>query len=240
MHEDLDGYAEQVEFDDALEATGVFDEFEQPPTLIQIHSRLSLRRLEILGMSLCKSSTIPSLDQRCGEHLKFRDLIQCGETQARIGIPNLPLNPETYNALYSLSTQLLDPVIDYFGAIKITYGFCSPVLGSNIRSRIAPKLDQHASHECNKQGEPICDRLGSAVDFIIDDEDMTDVAKWIIENLTFDRIYLYGRTKPLHISFSETPSAQISLMLPSKSGKLIPRKTNKENYSTLVSKIINF
>ena len=240
MHEDLDGYAEQVEFDDALEATGVFDEFEQPPTLIQIHSRLSLRRLEILGMSLCKSSTIPSLDQRCGEHLKFRDLIQCGETQARIGIPNLPLNPETYNALYSLSTQLLDPVIDYFGAIKITYGFCSPVLGSNIRSRIAPKLDQHASHECNKQGKPICDRLGAAVDFIIEDEDMIEVAQWVIDNLPFDRMYLYGRAKPIHISLTSTPSKLVTLMVPSASSKLIPRSCESNNLKKLIAKLPNF
>jgi hypothetical protein len=101
-------------------------------------------------------------------------------------------------------------------------------------------LDQHASHECNKQGKPICERLGSAVDFIVEDEDMADVAQWIIENLTFDRIYLYGRTKPMHISFSETPSAQITLMLPSKSGKLIPRVTNKNNYSSFILKLTNF
>ena len=77
-------------------------------------------------------------------------------------------------------------------------------------------------------------------DFIIEDEDMTDVAQGIVENLTFDRIYLYGSTKPMHISFSETPSDQITLMLPSKSGKLIPRVTNKNNYSTFISKITNF
>ena len=77
-----------------------------------------------------KSTSIPTLDQRCGRYLKFRDLIHCGETQSRLGIPNLPLNPETYNALYSLSTQVLDPVIDYFGAVRLTYGFCSPTLGA--------------------------------------------------------------------------------------------------------------
>jgi len=240
MHEDLDGYAEQVEFDEALEATGVLDEFEQPPTLIQIHRRLSLRRLEILGMSLCKSSTIPSLDQRCGEHLKFRDLIQCGETQARIGIPNLPLNPETYNALYSLSTQLLDPIIDYFGAIKITYGFCSPALAGNISSRVAPKLDQHASYECNKHGKPICDRLGAAVDFIIEDEDMIEVAQWVIDNLPFDRMYLYGRAKPIHISLTSTPSKLVTLMVPSTTSKLMPRSCRLNNLYEIVSKIPNF
>lgn len=223
MHEDLRGYAEQAEFDEALEATGLLDELDHSPTLSQIEIKLEARRLEIAGMNLCKSKTIPSLDQPCGQNLKFRDLIHCGETQARLGIPNLPLNPETYNALYSLSTQVLDPVIDYFGAIRLTYGFCSTGLGAKINSRVAPKLDQHASHECNLKGTPICDRLGAAVDFFIEDEDMLEVAQWIADNLPFDRMYLYGRKKPIHISLNGTPSKHVTLMAPTVTGKLMPR-----------------
>jgi DNA phosphorothioation-associated putative methyltransferase len=223
MHEDMSGYAEQIEFDEALEALGVLDEFTQMPSLTQIREKLSARRLEIDGLNLRKCTSIPSLDQRCGQYLKFRDLIQCGETQSRLGIPNLPLNPETYNALYSLSTQVLDPVIDYFGAIRLTYGFCSPTLGAKISSRVAPKLDQHASHECNRQGKAICDRLGAAVDFIIEDEDMIEVAQWIADNLIFDRMYLYGRKKPIHISLSQSPSKLVTFMVSTPKGRLMPR-----------------
>ena len=191
-------------------------------------------------MSLCKSSTIPSLDEKCGQYLNFRDLIESGETRSRLGIPNLPLNPETYNALHSLGTQILDPVIHYFGSIRITYGFCSPALGSKISSRIAPKLDQHASHECNIHGKPICDRLGAAVDFIIEDEDMIEVAQWVIDNLPFDRMYLYGRAKPIHISLTSTPSKLVTLMVPSASSKLIPRSCESNNFKKLIAKLPYF
>lgn len=240
MHEDMNGYAEQAEFDEALEATGLLDEFDHSPTLAQIQLKLRDRRLEIAGLSLCKSTTIPSLDQPCGQYLKFRDLIHCGETQARLGIPNLPLNPETYNALHSLSTQVLDPVIDYFGAIRLTYGFCSTALGAKINSRVAPKLDQHASHECNKQGLPICDRLGAAVDFIIEDEDMIEVAQWITQNLPFDRMYLYGRGKPIHISLSSTPSKLVTFMVPTATGRLMPRPCAPEAIAHSAKQLSNF
>ena len=50
---------------------------------------------------------------------------------------------------------MLDPVIDWFGMIRLTYGFCSPALARAIRARgggpIDPKRDQHAAHEHNRQ-----------------------------------------------------------------------------------------
>ena len=240
MHEDMAGYAEQVEFDEALEAVGILDEFNHSPTLAQIREKLSARRLEIDGFNLRKSSSIPSLDQNCGKYLKFRDLIQCGETQSRLGIPNIPLNPDTYNALYFLGTQVLDPVIDYFGAVKLTYGFCSPALGAKISSRVAPKLDQHASHECNLQGKAICDRLGAAVDFIIEDEDMIEVAQWIAENLTFDRIYLYGRTKPIHVSLSNAPARLVTFMVLTAAGRRMPRTCTPKEIPAFAQQLGNF
>jgi len=71
--------------------------------------------------------------------------------------------------------------------------------------RIAPALDQHAAHERNRHGQPVCPRLGAAVDFIVEDEDMAEVARWIMANLPFDRLYFYGSERPLHVSWSEHP-----------------------------------
>jgi hypothetical protein len=50
-------------------------------------------------------------------------------------------------------------VIDYFGMIELTYGFCSPQLAGHIPGRIAPALDQHAAHERNAKGKVVCSRL---------------------------------------------------------------------------------
>lgn len=81
-------------------------------------------------------------------------------------------------------------MIDYFGMIRLTYGFASTALTKEIPGRIAPHLDQHAGHELNRAGKPICSRLGAAVDFLVEDEDMVEVAKWITANIPFDRLYL--------------------------------------------------
>ena len=74
----------------------------------------------------------------CGEHFRYRDFIACGETQAKTNLPNIPQQVETYNALTRLATQILDPVIDYFGEIVLTYGFCSRELAKHVPGRIAP------------------------------------------------------------------------------------------------------
>jgi hypothetical protein len=69
--------------------------------------------------------------------------------QAATDIPNVPKEPDIYTALVDLAWHILAPCIDYFGMIRLTYGFCSPQLASKIPGRIAPKIDQHASYERN-------------------------------------------------------------------------------------------
>jgi hypothetical protein len=128
----------------------------------------------------------------------------------------------TYNALHALAVHVLDPVIEYFGGIRLTYGFCSPLLGRHISRRVAPRLDQHACHEVGERGRRICTRDGAACDFIVDDEDMEEVAAWIAANVPFDRMYLYGRDKPLHVSYGPDQSRSIFRMKDMAAGALVP------------------
>jgi len=230
MHEDMPGYAEQVQFDEALELTGILDQLPTHPTRELIETALEAKRFEIDGVKLSRSSRIPLLDQQCGMNLTFSDLIECGETQAKYALSNRPLNPATYNALHDLCSNILDPVIEYFGAIRLTYGFSSSALASKIEGRISPKLDQHASHECNRMGRSICDRLGAAVDFIVEDEDMLEVAQWIVTNTTFDRLYFYGVDRPIHVSFSERPVRQVTLMIKTNSGQQVPKTITLDKF----------
>ena len=46
------------------------------------------------------------------------------------------------------------------------------------------------------------------MDFIVEDEDMEEVARWIIANLAYDRLYFYGKDRPIHVSYSETPTKE--------------------------------
>ena len=234
MNEDMAGYAEQLSFDEALESTGLVDSNTFGPSLNQLEQMLNLRRLTIIGNELIPSESLPPLDQLCGINFSYRDFIECGPTQKRLGVNNVPLNPKTYNALLKLAVEVLDPVIDYFGSIKLTYGFSSSSLAKNIDSNIAPKLDQHCGHECNRLGNPICERLGAAVDFHVEDENMFEVAQWIGANTNFDRIYFYGNERPLHVSVGPENSKQVTLMLRSKSSnQKIPRTMTVERFLTL-------
>lgn len=223
LHEDSPGFAEQQAFDEALEATGILGDSEFGPSPTQLNAALEARRLGIQGMRLGRSERIPDLDQRCGERLTYRQLIECGETQQRTQLRNVPLNPATYNALFDLATQVLDPVVDYFGSIRLTYGFCSAELGRHITRRVAPKLDQHASWELNRAGKLICERGGAACDFLVEDEDMGEVAEWVMKHTPFDRLYFYGADRPIHVSYSDTPSQQAYRMVLGAGGQLLPR-----------------
>jgi hypothetical protein len=233
INEEFANYPEQVAFDEALEGLGLFDLSGYGPPPGELLGTLARHRLAVDGFELVRAGTIPDLDDPCGAYLTFRQLIECGETQARTGLANLPERPESYNALHDLAVQVLDPVIDYFGMVRLTYGFCSPALAKEIPGRIDPKRDQHAAHELNRRGNPVCERLGAAVDFIVDDESMLEVAQWIVGNTPFDRLYFYGDDAPLHVSHGPDQSRQVVLMSAGKSGKLIPRVIANEAFLAL-------
>lgn len=227
INEEFPFYAEQLTFDEKLEDLKIFDLSGFGPSPDEFNEKLEERRYCIEGFQLKRSQTIPDIDAPCGQFFTYRDLIECGETQATNSIPNLPKEPDSYTALLDLATELLDPIVDYFGMIKLTYGFCSPELARKIPGRIAPKLDQHAAHERNRSGNLICNRGGAAVDFLVEFENMFDVAQWISENLYFDRMYMYEKTKPLHISLvNEGNKGEVYQLHCSKKGALVPRKVH--------------
>ena len=232
MNEEMFGYAEQCTFDELLEEIILFDFREYGPGPKEFLYELEKKRWQVEGLSLVRAKSIPDIEDECGENYSYRDLIECGETQKKSGIENLPKNPDSFTALLELTQRLLDPIIDYFGPIELTFGFCSPELAKLITGRIAPKLDQHAAHELNRNGKYICSRLGAAVDFIVEDEDMFEVAKWISDELDFDRLYIYGKKNPIHLSFGPEMKNQITLMKTNKDGtRLIPRKIDIKSFS---------
>lgn len=224
LNEESPFFAEQVLFESALDELEVFDFDGYGPNAETFNRKIDEMRLAIDGYKLIRSKSIPLLDQKCGHYLTFRDLIECGETRAALNIENMPLEPESFNAIFDLAFHVIDPVIEYFGMVKLTFGFCSPALASKINGRIAPKLDQHAAHERTRRGGHICDRLGAACDFLIEDEDMAAVVEWIIGNVKFDRLYFYGSKRPIHISYSPTPARQVIDMIEISEGRLVPKR----------------
>jgi DNA phosphorothioation-associated putative methyltransferase len=224
LNEESPSYSEQVLFEETLEGLDVFDLSGYGPDVATFDAKLGEMRLAVDGYKLIRSRSIPPLDQKCGRYLTFRNLIECGETQAAHDIANIPVEPESFNALLDLAHHVIDPIIDYFGMVKLTFGFCSPALASHIKGRISPKLDQHAAHERTRRGGYICERLGAACDFVVEDEDMAMVVEWIINNVKFDRLYFYGPHRPIHISYSSTPARQVVDMIETARGNVVPKR----------------
>ena len=223
VNEEFPHYAEQVAFDEGLESLHLFDMSEHGVPVEDFHNVLARHRYEVRGFELGRATTLPPLDAPCGAVFRYRDLIECGETWHQTHIDNVPQSPESYNALFDLATQILDPVVDYFGGIKLTYGFSSKALSASIKGRIAPKLDQHAGCERDRRDQLVCDRAGAAVDFLVVDEDMREVAQWILEHCPFDRMYFYGHDRPLHVSAGPAHSREAFEMIASGTRR-IPRK----------------
>lgn len=233
INEEFPGFAEQVAFEESLARINLLpaeDDLYGPP-VVEFNALLKskLRRLE--GLQLLPTDEAPNLEDSCGRFLKFRDLIQCGETQRATQIANIPLQGASYTALVDLAENILDPVIEYFGMVKLTYGFCSHELSLKVSGRNDPKLDQHSALELNSKKNLICKRGGAAVDFLVEDEDMLEVARWIVKELPFDRLYFYGSDRPVHVSFSGAQSAQIvDLSRFSRGGNRVPSVVGKESF----------
>ncbi|GGA93401.1 hypothetical protein [Agarivorans gilvus] len=110
------------------------------------------------------------------------------------------------NYLHQLSSAVLTPIAQKLGSVVITYDFTShPLLRyilNNKPSDMAPKLDQHAAMELNSQGKRICKRDGAACDFYVlgYETKMNEVARFIVNQLNFDRLYFYGKDRPIHLS----------------------------------------
>jgi DNA phosphorothioation-associated putative methyltransferase len=228
MHEEMPGYAEQAEFDRRIATCVEIDELSRGPDEAGLAATLRRAWLKIQGVAIMDDDKPPALDDPCGAHLAYRDLIVCGETVLMTGVPNLPKQLDSYRALRDLAENVLDPVIDWYGSIELTFGFCSPELSRRIPGRIAPALDQHAAHEISRLGKPICPRLGAAADFLVRDEDMLEVARWVATNTPFDRLYFYRRDRPIHVSYGPQHKRALFEMVELTKARLIPRRMQRD------------
>ncbi len=168
------------------------------------------------------------IDAPCGRYFRYRDLIECGDTWHRLAEAgstpsNIPQEQETISAIQDICRTILDPAVDVFGKLLLTYGFSSAELAARIANRIAPSLDQHAGSEKTRSGSAICDRGGMAVDFHVPGVSSAEIAKWVCSTTRFDRLYFYGPNNPVHVSVGPSNTGQVVIMERGPSGKRIPR-----------------
>ena len=165
----------------------------------------------------------------CSKYFSFKDFFECSDTYQNVLCDNEPKEPETFTAVEFLARDILDNVYKEFGEVRLTYGFCSSELNKNIAKNNYPKLDQHAGHELNRKGNPICERLGFATDFIVPGVSSLIVARYIVSKLRFDRLYYYGHDRPIHVSLNTNPICSVVLMR-LYGARRIPRQITKEKF----------
>lgn len=196
-----------------------------------------------MSTSAASTATRPRIDDPCSRHLSFRHLIACGDTflrlnaeaggAAAVGARQLPSSPDSWKALRGLATQILDPLIDRYSGLKLTYGFSGPWLSQRAGKPKAPRLDQHAACELNRAGRPICQRGGAAADFVVPGQSMNDVMAWVAHHLPFDRLYYYGPARSLHVSWHPQPLGLAYVMRPGSKGQLMPRRLTPDLLAAL-------
>ncbi len=153
-------------------------------------------------------------------------MIECGKTWERLAgagpVDNLPREEETFRGIERIARVILDPVTDRFGKPTLTYGFASPRLTRHIHERIAPVLDQHAGSERKASGALVCSRGGQAVDLFVPGLGADELVGMIIRDTPFDRVYFFGKDRPIHVSACQSPVGQIVLMVP-RVLRVVPR-----------------
>ena len=134
--------------------------------------------------------------------------------------------------LLILQTSILEP-LTILGQVTITYGFTSHALLryilKNSPGDMAPDIDQHASMELNSRTNRICKRDGAACDFYVEgyENRMDEIAKYICMNLEFDRLYFYGKDRPIHISIGPQNTRYALIREKRSDGVRVNRKSAK-------------
>ena len=173
----------------------------------------------------------------CQGRVLVTDLCAAGSTaHAHPDIDNTPKSGSSILALDGLIEHVLEPIRAHFGSLTITHGFTSLALINRVPRGVTRGLDQHCSHEINTRGNRICPRDGASADIYVGGIASGELAGYIYNHLPFDRMYLYGRDCPLHVSYSpQTAASQTVLMLVGAGGKRIPRVVRSSDISGALS-----
>jgi hypothetical protein len=131
------------------------------------------------------------------------------ETATRLGINNIPNDQSLFN-LQTLIYEVIEPIINKFGDIKITSGYRSPELCKAIGSSIT-------SQHC----------LGMAVDCEVLGVANKELADWVVNNLEYDQVILEFWEKDkinsgwVHISYNKSNNRKMYLRAFKANGRTV-------------------
>jgi hypothetical protein len=131
------------------------------------------------------------------------------ETATRLGIDNTPTDQILFN-LQTLIHEVINPIVNHFGDIKITSGYRSPELCLKIGSSIK-------SQHC----------LGMAVDCEILGVPNKEFADWVVNHLSYDQVILEfwkpeeANSGWVHISYNKENNRKMYLRAYKGNGRTV-------------------
>ena len=140
--------------------------------------------------------------------LSLKELL-FSETATRLNINNEPNDQILFN-LQTLINEVINPIVNHFGDIKITSGYRSPELCLKIGSSIKC---QHC--------------LGMAVDCEVLGLANRELADWIVNNLEYDQVILEFWEKDkinsgwVHISYNKENNRKMYLKAFKSNNKIV-------------------
>lgn len=162
-----------------------------------------------------------------------------------ISLNNIPKESESIESTIMMIETVLLPICKGLGNVTITYGFVSSELNKYIQKNSSsgtyPSIDQHAASELNNLNNHICKRHGLACDIIVSgyEERMEEVVLFIVKNLSFDKVYFYGKNRPLHVSVGNEPERHLQIMNVSDKGRRIPGRKAFGNKAIILAEELN-
>ena len=163
---------------------------------------------------------------RSERDLSLETLSRAGETACRMSMEDdlTPKDAKSIKDLEALMSDVLTPIVKRYGGFLLTHGFTGYEVIKKIKSRIAPELDQHAASEKNPRGKQICKRGGCSVDLVLPSGGSLELARFIIAELPFDRLYFYAEDKPIHVSHNISGNVRSIVRFDFRSrGNRVPR-----------------
>lgn len=131
-------------------------------------------------------------DIQIGKHFVLSDFLY-SQTAITQGIPNCPtsLDGPEVAGMRGLAAAILDPVVEEFGPISITFAYCSPELWQHWYGDSGSNNDLHTFRP-RKGG------VGGAADILIHAlQDPRPALNWIRDNCVYDRLIIYPNSRIL-------------------------------------------
>lgn len=138
---------------------------------------------------------------RVGKYFMLSDFLY-SETAIQRGIPNCPdLNGREVQGIRKLCEHILDPVVEKFGPLSITYGYVSPELQAATYGSMNFPL--HNGVPGKGRGA----QLAAAADILVHSQAETPrvVLNWMRDRCTYDRLILYPGSSIICTAWTDRP-----------------------------------